>query len=285
MSVRGTTKLLFEAIKKSVDDHAKDLAAAIAYWSFFSIFPLAIGILSVAGYFLGSEEAQVQVYRIVAESLPGSADFVQSLLTDVIQHRGTLGLVGLLGLLWSASKGFGAVTRAVNRAIGAERPYPFFLSKVRHLLTTVVCSLLVLTTLGITAAVEVVVRPEALEPLGIDSPMLSRFQGELANLLLATLLFTVVYKITPYVRATWSQALPGALLAALLFEVLKAAFVVYLDWGADFEAVYGSLSSIIVLLLWLYASAWVLILGAEFNIVRARQRAEVATEKPGQDDP
>lgn len=278
MSVRGTARLLVEAVKKSLEDHAKDLAAAIAFWWFFAIFPLALGILAVAGHFLGSREAQARVYRLVAESFPGSADFVQELLTDVVEHRGTLGLVGLLGLLWSASKGFGAVTRAVNRAIGAQRPYPFFLSKLRHLLVTLVCSVLVLITLGATAAVEVVVRPDLFEPLGLDSPMLSRLQGEVANLLLALLLFAVIYRITPYVRVSWSQILPGAFLAALLFEALKAAFVVYLDRGTNFEAVYGSLSSIIVLLLWLYLSARVLIFGAEYNIVRFRARSKGASE-------
>ena len=65
---RGPARLLFKAIRKSAEDHAKDLAAAIAYWSFFSIFPLVIAILSVAGYFLGSSEAQVRVYRLVTDS-------------------------------------------------------------------------------------------------------------------------------------------------------------------------------------------------------------------------
>ncbi len=278
VSARGTARLLFQAIRKSAEDHAKDLAAAIAYWSFFSIFPLVIAILSVAGYFLGSSEAQVRVYRLVTDSLPGSADFVQGLVTDVVEHRGTLGLVGLLGLLWTASKGFGAVTRAVNRAVGAKRSHPFSLSKLRHLLVTAVCSALLLISLGTTTAVEVVLRPSMLEPLGLDLPLLSRFQGTVTNLLLAVLLFAVVYKITPYVRASWGQVLPGALLAALLFEVLKAGFVVYLERGTDLEALYGSLSSIIVLLLWLYLSAWVLILGAEFNIVRFQARSKRASE-------
>lgn len=69
MSARDTARLLFQAIRKSAEDHAKDLAAAIAYWSFFSIFPLVIAILSVAGYFLGSSEAQVRVNRFVADSV------------------------------------------------------------------------------------------------------------------------------------------------------------------------------------------------------------------------
>jgi membrane protein len=74
--------------------------------------------------------------------------------------------------------------------------------------------------------------------------------------------------------------MPGALLAAALFELGKKAFVVYLERIADFEPIYGSLSSIIVLLLWLYLSALILVLGAEYNIVRAQSRQALAEKEP-----
>jgi len=91
----------------------------------------------------------------------------------------------------------------------------------------------------------------------------------------------LIYKLAPYVETRWRQVFPGALLAALLFELVKAAFVFYLDRVAHFEAVYGSLSSMIVMLLWLYLSALILVLGAEYNIVRAKAGAEGTNVIPG----
>ena len=84
--------------------------------------------------------------------------------------------------------------------------------------------------------------------------------------------FALIYKVTPYVETRWRQVIPGALVGAAVFELVKRAFLFYLGRVADFEAMYGSLSSIIVLLLWLYVSALVLLLGAEYNIVRWRSR-------------
>ena len=83
------------------------------------------------------------------------------------------------------------------------------------------------------------------------------------------LIFALIYRLAPYVKVRWREVLPGALLAAILFELVKKGFVIYLDRLANFEAVYGSLASIIVAMLWLYLSAQILIYGAEYGIVRA----------------
>ena len=82
------------------------------------------------------------------------------------------------------------------------------------------------------------------------------------------LVFSLIYRLAPYVPVDWRDVLPGALLAALAFEICKAGFVLYLDRFANFESVYGPLTSIIVLLLWFYVSALILILGSEYSIAR-----------------
>ena len=110
----------------------------------------------------------------------------------------------------------------------------------------------------------------------MDPVEISRVQSWATSFLLVFLIFALIYRLTPYAAVTWSQVLPGALLATVLFELGKTGFVVYLEKMANLQAIYGSLSSIIVLLLWLYVSALILILGAEYNIVRWRIRNETA---------
>ena len=78
----------------------------------------------------------------------------------------------------------------------------------------------------------------------------------------------LLYTVIPYQRPGWRSLVPGALAAAFLFELGKALFVIYLDKARDLQAVYGSLTSVIVLLLWLYFSARVLLFGAELVAVR-----------------
>jgi len=273
--------LLVETIKEASHDHAKDLAAAIAFWAFFSIFPLLIGIFSLAGYFLQSSELQARIYEVVIDMFPGSASLVRENLKAVIQYRGAMSWEGIGGLLWTASKGFGAITRAVNRAIGAKRTDNFLLSRIRNFFMAVAVSISAITSIAITLAIEIVLDSPFLTRFGLEAVDVSHLKSWVLSFLLIFLTFALIYKLAPYVKVRWRQVLPGAFLAAALFELVKTVFVVYLDRIADFEAVYGSLSSIIVLLLWLYLSALILVLGAEYNIVRSQASTKVAETVPG----
>ena len=95
--------------------------------------------------------------------------------------------------------------------------------------------------------------------------------GHLTSYLFVSVMLVALYGLVPYERPSWREVLPGALLAAFLFELGKAGFVLYIDNVAHLEAVYGSVSSIIVLLLWLYISARILLFGAELIAVRQAQ--------------
>lgn len=273
--------LLVTTVKEASHDHAKDLAAAIAFWAFFSIFPLLIGIFSLAGYFLQSTELQSRILQVVTDMFPGSASLIQDNLDAVVEYRGTMSLVGIGGLLWTASKGFGAITRAVNRAIGARRTHHFLLSKVRYFSMAVAVSVMAIVSIGITLVLEIVIETPLVARLGIDELEISRLKSWGLSFLLIFLTFSLIYKLAPYVETRWRDVVRGALLAAVLFELLKAAFVFYLDRVAHFEAVYGSLSSIIVMLLWLYLSALSLVFGAEYNIVRSGSTTDVSTANSG----
>lgn len=267
-------QLLVRALRESSHDHAKDLSAAIAFWAFFSIFPLLIGILSLAGYFLESDDLKTRIFQVVSDLFPGSANLVKDNVQAVVQNRGALSWVGIGGLLWSAAKVFGAITRAVNLALEAERPHHVLLSRVRYFFMAIVVSVLTIASIAMTVIFEIILDAPFLARLGIVAPDLPRVQGWITNFALVFLIFALIYKLAPYIKVKWREVLPGALLAAVLFELVKAAFVLYLDRIANFEAVYGSLASIIVTMMWLYLSALILIYGAEYSIVRAEAKAK-----------
>jgi len=268
LSIFGAT---FHKAKK---DAANDLSAAIAFWAFFSIFPLLIGVLSLTSRLLESEALQTRIYETVTEMLPGSAEMVTENLDAVVRYRGTMSLVALLGLFWAAGKVFGAITRAVNRALDVERDGKRLVSRLRYFGMAIAVSILIIVALGITVVLEVALESPALSEWGIDVGLVSGFKSWATSLVLTFLVFTLLYKLTPYVEVDLKRVLPGAVLATALFELGKNGFVLYLEKMADFKAVYGSLSSIIVLLLWLYVSALILIFGAEYNIARWQARNE-----------
>jgi len=153
---------------------------------------------------------------------------------------------------------------------------------VRYFFMAVAVSILMIASVGITLALEVVLEPSILSRLGLGAVDIPSLQGRAVGFVMVFLVFALVYKIVPYVEVRWRQVLPGALLAAVLFELGKGGFMLYLDRYGNFEAVYGSLSSIIVMLLWLYISAVILVFGAEYNIVRGRAGTEAAETAPGE---
>ena len=140
----------------------------------------------------------------------------------------------------------------------------------------IVLSVVVTASLGILANVDL----SLLERVGLEPGLLGRLAASLTGLISAFLVFALIYKETPYIETRWRQVLPGAILAALVFELGNHGFLFYLSRVANFEAVYGSLSSIIVLLRWLYFSALVLVFGAEYNIVRWRAYANEPYDAP-----
>ena len=279
--LRTQFAVIVHAVKKAQEDQANDLAAAIAFWAFFSIFPLLIGILSLASYFLESAESYARINAVANDLLPGSANLVSENLEAVVRYRGPMTWIGLGGLLWTAGKGFGAITRSVNRAQGNERTHSALLSRLRYTLMAVAVSILMIASIGIAMAIEIVLDPSFLARLGLAAVEVPRLEGWTLSFVLVFLIFTLVYRLVPYVGVQWRKVLPGAFLAAVLFELCKAAFVLYLDRFAHLEAIYGSLSSIVVLLLWLYVSALILVFGAEYNIMFWNVRNANSAMPPG----
>ena len=265
------------ALLKSRHDHAKDMAASIAYFSFFSLFPLFLGVIAVGSLFLDSAEIQSRLDRLLADTLPGSADFVRKNVEALIRLRGAAGVASIAGLLWSASKMFGAVNRGINRALGLTRTHPFYLSPLRYLLLTLTVSLLLFLSMAVSTGVDLLAQ---LDPGLFGDRMdnlLTLLGGHMTSYLFVSVMLGALYYLVPYERPSWREVLPGALFAAFLYELGKAGFMLYIENVAHLKAVYGSVSSIIVLLLWLYYSARVLLFGAELIAVRQEQDEKAPT--------
>ena len=259
--------VLLRAIKKSNEDHAKDMAASIAFFSFFSIFPLLVGVVAGASLFLERSEIQARLDRMLSDEFPGSADFLRSNIEALIELRGAAGIASVVGLLWSASKMFGALSRGINLALGIPKDHPFYLSRLRYFAMTIAVSLLLFCAVAVSMTVDVATQID-LSRFGVDTATYEWLGGHAASFVFVLSVMLVLYSIVPYRRPPWRELLPGAVAAAALFEIGKALFVIYLENARSLQAVYGSLTSVIVLLLWLYFSARVLLFGAELIAVR-----------------
>ena len=255
--------LLLGAALNSQNDDNKDMAASIAFFSFFSMFPLLLGIIAIGSLFFDAENIQHTLGQLLDNLLPASAKLVSDNVDALYRLRSAAGVTSLVGLLWSASKMSAAISRGINLALKHKNHHAFYVSPLRNLGMTLIISLLLFSCMALTTANELIVAFE-LELLGhILNNLLNIASGHLASYLIATLILLALYRFIPYRAPSFNEILPGAVVAGLLYELGKSGFLLYLNYVAKFEAVYGSLSSIIVLLLWLYFSAYVLLYGAE----------------------
>jgi membrane protein len=259
-------------------DGVVDLASSIAFFAAFAIFPLLLAVIAGASLVLDSAQVAEQLERWAREAFPASADLIRSTVEAVVRARGPMSIAALVGLLWSGSAGFGAITRAINRVVGSEkRPYP--LAKLRHMLMALASTVLLLISIGVSSTAALVTSKASwLQHLGLEGDTLTRFTGWATSFAIMFLVFALIYRWAPTIKVTWKMVWPGALLAAVMTEIGKWGFLVYLSRIADLEAVFGGLSSIMVLLLWLYVSAIALVIGAEYSVERVEARRAVGSE-------
>jgi len=274
---RNKTLVLTARVAKEMQQiESTHLAAGVAYYALLSLFPLLLGLLALGGILLSSEGTYQGLLSFVTENLPGSKAFVEQNVGEVVEFRGVVGVGAILGFLWTASIGFGAVARSVNRAWGIRVNRPFYVAKPLHILMALAVGALFLISTSATSVIEVITDPERDFGIPAQEFFLQLGLGHLALRMVPwginIFIFLMIYRFAPNCKTYWRYIWPGAVVAAVLLEVSKGLFLWYLDNLAIYNQVYGSVTSVIVLLFWIYVSALILILGAEIGAEHSRMR-------------
>ena len=273
----GPVRLVTRVIQELNDDDATHMAASVSYYAVLSLFPLVLGLSAIVGMVAQSPERQEDVIEFILDYLPGSESFVRDSLDGIVRFRATLGVVSLLSLLWTGSAVFGAITRAVNRAWDVQKIPPFYKNKPRQLLMAVGIAILFAISLSITGifqwATSIELGGSNLEDL-VGGAVVAGIL-KIPAFLISLGIFAFVYKVLPNTKTYWRYIWPGAIVAALLFEGGKNLFLWYLENFADYDQLYGNITSVIILMVWAYLSAFILILGAEISSEFGRIRRGV----------
>jgi membrane protein len=273
---RALFDVLKETYHESSEDKAARLAAALAYYTAFSIAPLLLISIAVAGLVFGRDAAQGQVSAQIqgAVGQDAAAMIETSLANSQDTGAGTIAaIVGLATLIWSASNVFSQLQDALNTIWGvAPDPNAGLLGTVkrRFLSMTMVLGIgfLLLVSLALSAAISVIGSLiEGLLPGGTTLWQLVNFGLSFA---IVTLLFAAIYKVLPDVDIAWSDVWIGGAVTALLFSIGKLLIGLYLGY-ASVGSTFGAAGSLMVFLLWVYYSAQILLFGTEFTQVYARR--------------
>lgn len=278
-------RLAYRVVQEMGEDDATHMAASVSYYAVLSLFPLLLALTAIVGWVAGSSSRQDELVEFVVDFLPGSEQFVRESVEGIQGIRGTVSVLAILGLIWSASNVFGSITRVVNRAWDVRQNPPFYKNKPRQLAMALGVGTLFIASIALTSVLQWATSIE------IGSRTISGLLGgqvfavilRLPALIIGFAIFLTIYKYLPNTRTYWRYIWPGAALAAVLFEAGKSLFLWYLETFAQFDQIYGSLASIIVLMIWTYMCAVILILGAEVaseygRIKRGVRRGELIPE-------
>ena len=213
---RFVVELCVRTVRELSEDDVTHMAAGVAYYALFSIFPLLLGMISVLGFFLESGDVQERIVSFTSGFLPGSEQLIESNIDAILGFRSALGFFSLVGLLWSGSAMFGALNRAINRAWDIHTDRPIYIGKPRQLLMAV--SVGILFALSVSSAA--VVRTAG-DLSKFDVPVLRLLVDtggqvllQAFSLCLVILIFLVMYKFMPNTKTYWKYIWPGAITGA-----------------------------------------------------------------------
>jgi membrane protein len=271
---------MWELVKETYSDWSEDkasrLAAALAYYTIFSIAPLVIIVIAIAGLAFDRELARGQIQAQI-QSLVGEdgAGLVQSMVEGASNESTSViaTIIGVATLLFGASGVFGQLQDALN-TIWEVEPKPgrgmMGIIRDRFISFTMVLGIgfLLMVSLVVSAALA-----------GLNEYLGGMFDnmayvGEGINFVISfgviTLLFAMIYKILPDVEIAWSDVWVGAVVTALLFTIGKFLIGLYLGHSAV-ASTFGAAGSLVIIVIWIYYSAQILFMGAEFTQVYAKR--------------
>jgi membrane protein len=269
--------LLTDTYTEWSQDNVSRLAAALAYYTIFSIAPLLVLLISivglVAGHIWGPNAAHDEVIRQVHSLVgPDAAKFIGTLVENAATHgSGIAMVVSIALLLYGATNVFASLQNSLD-TIWEVKPRPglgimgVLRSRLLSFAMILGIAFILMVSLVISTALSALTKH-----FGGEFPSFFwRTLEQVVSLGLFTLIFAAIYKILPDVKIGWRSVWVGAALTAVLFTVGKYLIGLYLGRSTT-ASVYGGAGSLVVLLLWVYYSSQILFIGAEFTQVYARR--------------
>jgi len=289
MKIASLIALCRHAVSAWVDDYAPSMGAALAYYSLFSVAPLLLIVISIAGLVFGPDATRGYIFGELRDLMGDEgAGAVQALLQSVDKPaQGVLGtIVGVVLLGVGAISVFGELQNALDRIwrapgrAGSGGLWALVRARLLSFGMVLGIGFLLIVSLLASAAVSALGKFSA--PMFGGWAMLAELLNLVVSFAMVTVTFAMIYKIIPRVRIGWRDVWVGAAVTALLFSIGKSLIGLYLG-RSTFASGFGAAGSLVVLLVWVYYSAQIFLLGAEFTWAYAHTlgtRRDLASATP-----
>ena len=261
--VRRLFRILLDLSQQMKKKDINTYAASTAFFFFLSVVPMLIMICTIIPYTPLTEENLVE---LVTDLLPDQVDpLAESLISEVYDKSAGILSVAIVATIWSAAKGVMALMRGLNAVNGVEEQRNYFVVRIIASFYTIVMLLVVILSLFVMVFGDQLValalhRVPQLQTV-VSFVMNFRFLFVWAVL---SVLFAAVYAYVPDKKLVFKEQIPGAVFSAVVWSVFSWAFSYYLTYGNTY-GIYGNLSIIIIVLLWMYFCMYIIMIGAYLN--------------------
>ena len=281
---QGWKQIVKRGWKEAKADQVPLLAAGVAYYAFLAIFPALVAIVSIYGLFADPATITSQL-KSLTEALPGQArQVITDQVTALAARRTALGIgliISILIALWSASGGISNMLTAITTAYDEEEKRGFIKKRLLSLALTVGAILFMLIMLGIVA-----VLPPLLNSIFGSGLLKWVFQilGWLVLMVIVMVVLGILYRVAPdrdAPKIKWVSV--GAVVATVIWLLASIGFSIYSSTFGNYAKTYGVFAGIVVLLFWLWLTAYAILLGAEINAETEQQTMADTTK--GKEEP
>ena len=253
--------------KQLNEDNVRAFAAQSAYFLMLSAIPLLILVTAIFQIFLKNTNIRIQIADWPIQLLPaGISDFFEKIMNEVYQNTATVLSVSLLAAVWAAGKGMTAITQGLNSIYDVEESRNYIIQRLYGMLYVILFLISILISI-----VLVVFGNKLGEYLTLFFPFLEPLLGSLLKnrvFLISVILmfvFMALYKFMPNCRKRWRNQVPGAIFSTIGWLFFSFGFSIYVDYFSVFSNMYGSMTTIILLMLWLYWCMYIVLLGGKIN--------------------
>lgn len=261
-------------IVKVNNDDIFALGAQLAYYLMLSFFPFLIFLMTVVGF---SHLDSADILDGLRTILPNNVfSLVDVTVVEIVetQNAGLLG-ASIVLTIWSASSGFRAVIKGLNKAYNIKDSRSFIKRSFVAIIFTLALVMLIMLTLAMMVFGEVIGKYIlAIFPFKSVIAYIWNISRYLIVVFMMILIFACIYRYTPAKKVSWREVYPGAIVSTLGWIIVSLGFSYYINNIANYSRLYGSVGAVFVLMTWLYITSMILILGAEFNSILTIRRRE-----------
>lgn len=264
--------LLWPSLRKFNDDNGFFLSSGITFNILINLIPFIMLLLAFVGAYLYKDQEVLNYIRAYFRDVAPALDpKIMENLMDIMQNRRIVGILGFVSLLWFSTCVFSSLRIALNIVFRVEKCGGMLRGIGIDLLMIYLAGILLLASVILSSVVTFLQGYQGRIPVAIG-PTIQWILKYLLPFFLTVCMFFLIYKITPNKGIHFKSALQAALFSGLLWELAKHFFGWYIVHLAEYSIVYGSLSTLVVFVLWVYYSSTILIVGGEFAYLLEEDR-------------